>query len=58
MSSQLILRKKGCDMISCASVGPLPSRWSGSRVSSFCRIDTLSLGMWMGYNGSSARMAS
>ena len=47
-SSQLILRKKEWLMISWASVGPEPKRSSGSRVRSFCRMETESRGMWMG----------
>lgn len=57
-SSQLMFLKKAWLMISCASVGPLPRRSSGSLVRSFCRIETESRGMWIGYSGSSARMAS
>lgn len=47
-SSQLTLRKKAWLIISWASVGPDPSRSSGSLVNSFCSIDTESLGMWIG----------
>lgn len=72
-SSKLTSLKNGCLFISSASVLPDPSRRVGSRVNNydyvsrrqhdmqartFCRIDTASLGIVMGYSGSSSRIAS
>ena len=37
MAVQSTLLKKGCALISCASVGPAPRRFSGSRVSNYIR---------------------
>ena len=57
-SSQFVFRKNAWLMISWASVGPEPSRSSGSLVRSFWRTETESRGMWIGYSGSSERIAS